>query len=169
MVAPGIVDERPGRERQLVRFLAFGIVALVAVVGLSARLVYLQLVNGQTYSQQAVTNSTVQQAIPSTRGLIYDRNGLPLVVNVPSYTVEIRPSDLPFDKRPAIVAQLSSLLKMDPADINAEIDGNPGSTFDLVRIAQGVPVATANLIAEEHLDLPGVEVSVDALRDYTEG
>ena len=133
MVAPGIVDERPARERQLVRFLAFGIIALVAVVGLTARMVYLQLVNGQTYQQQATTNSSFQQAIPSTRGLIYDRNGLPLVENLPSYTVEIRPSDLPFNQRPLVVAQLASLLKMDPADINAAIDGNPGSTFDLVR------------------------------------
>lgn len=169
MVAPGIVDERPERERQLVRFLAFGIIALVAVVGLTARMVYLQLVNGQTYQQAATTNSTFQQEIPSTRGLIYDRTGQPLVENLPSYTVEIRPSDLPFSQRPLVIAQLASLLKMDPADISAAIDGNPGSTFDLVRIAQGVPVATANLIAEEHLDLPGVEVSVDALRFYTQG
>ncbi len=169
MVAPGIVDERPGRERQLVRFIAFGIAALIAISGLTARMVYLQLVNTQTYQSLAVSNSTFQQAIPSTRGLIYDRNGLLLVANLPSYAVKIRPSDLPFSERPAVVAQLASLLKMDPADINAAIDGNPGSNFDLVRIAQGVPVATANLIAEEHLSLPGVEVSVDALRHYTEG
>jgi len=169
VVAPGIVDERPERERQLVRFLAFGIIALVAICGLTARMVYLQLVNGQTYQQAAVSNSTVQQEIPSTRGLIYDRNGVPLVENLPSYTVEVRPSDLPFNQRPVIVAQLASLLKMDPADINAAIDGNPGSTFDLVRIASGVPVATANLIAEEHLELPGVQVAVDAQRFYPEG
>ena len=169
MVAPGIVDERPERERQLVRFLAFGIIALVAICGLTARMVYLQLVNAQTYQQAAVSNSTVQQEIPSTRGLIYDRNGVPLVENLPSYTVEVRPSDLPFNQRPVIVAQLASLLKMDPADINAAIDGNPGSTFDLVRIASGVPVATANLIAEEHLELPGVQVAVDAQRFYPEG
>jgi len=169
VVAPGIVDERPGRERQLVRFIVFGIAVLVAVSGLTARMVYLQLVSGQTYQQLATSNSTFQQAIPSTRGLIYDRNGLLLVANLPSYSVKIRPSDLPFSQRATVVAQLSSLLKMDPADINTAIDGNPGSNFDLVRIAQGVPVATANLIAEEHLALPGVEVSVDALRHYTEG
>jgi penicillin-binding protein 2 len=169
VVAAGLVDERPGRERQLIRFIAFGIAALLAIGGLTARMVYLQLVSGQTYQQLATSNSTFQQAIPSTRGLIYDRNGLLLVANLPSYTVEIRPSDLPFSQRATVVAQLASLLKMDPADINAAIDGNPGSTFDLVRIAQAVPVATANLIAEEHLDLPGVEVSVDALRHYTNG
>ena len=169
MVAPGIVDERPGRERQLVRFIAFGIAALIAISGLTARMVYLQLVRTQTYQSLAVSNSTFQQAIPSTRGLVYDRNGLLLVANLPSYAVKIRTSDLPFSQRPVVVAQLASLLKMDPADINAAIDGNPGSNFDLVRIAQGVPVATANLIAEEHLSLPGVEVSVDALRHYTQG
>jgi penicillin-binding protein 2 len=169
VVAPGIVDERSGRERQFVRFIVFGIAALVAISGLTARMVYLQVVSGPTYQQLATTNSTFQQAIPSTRGLIYDRNGLLLVANLPSYTVKIRPSDLPFSERAGVVAQLASLLKMDPADINAAIDGNPGSTFDLVRIAQGVPVATANLIAEEHLVLPGVEVSVDALRHYTQG
>ena len=168
MVAPGIVDERPGRERQLVRFIAFGIAALIAISGLTARMVYLQLVSAQTYQKLAVSNSTFQQEIPSTRGLIYDRNGLLLVANLPSYSVKIRPSDLPFSQRATVVAQLASLLKMDPADINASIDGNPGSTFDLVRIAQGVPIATANLIAEEHLVLPGVEVSVDALRHYTQ-
>jgi penicillin-binding protein 2 len=168
VVAPGIVDERPGRERQLVRFIAFGIAALIAISGLTARMVYLQLVSAQTYQKLAVSNSTFQQAIPSTRGLIYDRNGLLLVANLPSYSVKIRPSDLPFSQRATVVAQLAALLKMDPADINASIDGNPGSTFDLVRIAQGVPIETANLIAEEHLTLPGVEVSVDALRRYTQ-
>ena len=151
------------------RFLTFGIVVLVAAFALTIRMVYLQLVSGTTYTQLATSNSTFQQAIPSTRGLIYDRNGLLLVSNQPSYTVEIRPSDLPFDQRATVVAQLASLLKMDAADINSAIDANPGSTFDLVRIASGVPVATANLIAEEHLDLPGVQVTVDALRHYTEG
>jgi penicillin-binding protein 2 len=49
------------------------------------------------------------------------------------------------------------------------IDGNPGSRFDLVRIAQGVPVTTANLIAEERQALPGVEVAVESKRRYVDG
>ncbi len=49
------------------------------------------------------------------------------------------------------------------------IDGNPGSRFDLVRIAQDVPVATANLIAEERQALPGVEVAVESKRHYVDG
>jgi penicillin-binding protein 2 len=171
VVAPAgtLADERPGRERQLIRFVAFGIAVLIGVSGLTARLVYLQFVRGQVYQARAEQNRTVTQAIPSTRGLIYDRNGRLLVSNDPSYAIKIRPSDLPFTQRDEIVTRLSALLGIDAADINMTIDSNPGSRFDLVRIAQGVPVATANLIAEEHLAMPGVEVSVESKRHYTDG
>lgn len=89
MVAPSIVDERPSRERQLIRFLAFALVVLVGISGLTARLVYLQFVRGQVYQAQAEQNRTVTQAIPSTRGLIYDRKGRLLVSNEPTYAIKI--------------------------------------------------------------------------------
>ena len=167
--AGSLVDERPARERQLIRFVVFGLVVLIGVSGLTARLVYLQFVRGQVYQARAEQNRTVSQSIPSTRGLIYDRNGRLLVSNDPSYAIKIRPSDLPFSRRDEVVTRLSSMLGIDAADINVTIDSNPGSRFDLVRIAQGVPVATANIIDEEHLLLPGVEVSVESRRHYTDG
>ena len=58
---------------------------------------------------------------------------------------------------------------MPAADINATIDGNPGSTFDLVRIASDVDEQTARLISEAGSDLPGVEVAVEARRQYADG
>ena len=155
MVAPAIVDERPSRERQLIRFLVFGIAVLIGVSGLTARLVYLQFVRGEVYQARAEQNRTVAQALPSTRGLIFDRRGRQLVTNEPSYAVKIRPSDLPFSQRDEVVARLSALLGIEQSEINISIDGNPGSRFDLVRIAQDVPVQTANIIAEERLALPG--------------
>jgi penicillin-binding protein 2 len=164
-----IPGDRPVADRRILRFVAFGIAVVLGVSGLTARLFYLQITHVDTFVKQATQNSTVQVAIPSTRGLIYDRNGVPLVVNDPSYAIKVRPSDLPDTQRDAVVAQLATLLKMDPGDINAAIDGNPGSRFDLVRIAQGVPKATADLIAEESTNLPGVEVSVETQRRYLDG
>ena len=169
MVAPAIVDERPSRERQLIRFLVFGIAVLIGVSGLTARLVYLQFVRGEVYQARAEQNRTVAQALPSTRGLIFDRRGRQLVTNEPSYAVKIRPSDLPFSQRDEVVARLSALLGIEQSEINISIDGNPGSRFDLVRIAQDVPVQTANIIAEERLALPGVEVAVESKRHYVDG
>src|SRR5439155_17517648 len=77
--------------------------------------------------------------------------------------------DLPETRRDEVVARLSSLLKMNVGDINATIDGNPGSSFDLVRIASDVPEATAQLISESSDTLPGVEVETEARRQYPEG
>jgi penicillin-binding protein 2 len=164
-----IPGDQPTADRRILRFVAFGIAVMLGVSGLTARLFYLQITHVDTFVKQATQNSTVQVEIPSTRGLIYDRNGLPLVVNDPSYAIKVRPSDLPNAQRDAVVGQLATLLKMDPGDINAAIDGNPGSRFDLVRIAQGVPKATADLIAEEGTNLPGVEVSVETQRRYLDG
>ena len=71
MVAPSttLVDQRPGRERQLVRFIVFGLVVILGISGLTARMIYLQFVRGQVYQAKAEENRTVTQAIPSTRGL----------------------------------------------------------------------------------------------------
>ncbi len=60
------------------------------------------------------------------------------------------------------------MLGMDAAAINTIIDSNPGSSFDLVRIAGDVEESTARIISESSSQLPGVEVVVEARRHYTE-
>ena len=126
VVAPAIVDERPARERQLIRFLAFGI-AVADRRQRPDRAARLPAVRArrQVYQAQAEQNRTVTQALPSTRGLIYDRTGRLLVTNEPSYAIKIRPSDLPFSMRDEVVARLSALLGIDQADINVTIDCEP--------------------------------------------
>jgi penicillin-binding protein 2 len=167
MVSTGFPSR--AEHRRPSRFVIFGLVVVLAITGLTARLFYLQIANGAAYAGLAHQNRTTLQPLVSSRGLIYDRAGNELVRNVSSFAVKIRPADLPLSRRPEVVTRLASLIGMDPADINIAIDSNPGSRFDLVRIAQDVPRATADLIAESRLDLPGVEVVVEARREYTEG
>jgi penicillin-binding protein 2 len=163
------LEGRRPYERQLSRFLLFGLAIVIAVGTLGIRLFYLQVINGGQFSTLAEGNRTVLQAIPSSRGLIYDRDGATLVTNVPTFAVKVRPADLPEERRDEVVGRLSALLETPVADINAAIDGNPGSRYDLVRIAQDVPKEMANLIAEADFELPGVEVVVEARRQYADG
>jgi penicillin-binding protein 2 len=163
------VDGRSAPSRPGSRFLVFGIAAIVAIGGLTTRLFYLQIVSGGQFTALSQVNREVSQAIPSSRGLIYDRAGRTLVTNVLTYAVKVRPVDLPETRRDEVVARLSALLKMNVGDINATIDGNPGSSFDLVRIASDVSEATAQLISESADTLPGVEVETEARRQYPEG
>jgi len=163
------LDTRQGRDRRVTRFIAFGLVAVIAVGILTARMFYLQVANTGQYVSLAESNRRVEQAIPSTRGLIYDREGRLLVSNVPSFAVKIRPADLPLSERDVVAGRLSGLLGIGAADIIATLDSNPGSRFDLVRIAQDVPEDTARLISESGFDLPGVEVVVETRREYPTG
>jgi penicillin-binding protein 2 len=168
-VSSTYLDGRPEVSRPLSRFLVFGLAVVIGLSALTARLFYLQVLNGGQFATLAEGNRTIIQAIPSSRGLIYDRNGEVLVTNVPTFAVKVRPADLPEERRDEVVARLSALVGTPIPDINALIDGNPGSRFDPVRIAQDVPKATANLIAEAGFELPGVEVVVEARRQYTDG
>jgi penicillin-binding protein 2 len=164
------LDGRPNvPARRFSRFIVFGLVIVLGVGMLTARLFYLQIANGTEYSEISARQRTVLEPIVAPRGLIYDRNGRLLVSNVPTFAVKVRPADLPNTKRDEVVARLGALLTVDPADINAAIDGNPGSAFDLVRIAQDVDQSTAQLISEAGFELPGVEVAVEARRQYTDG
>ncbi|HEY7133332.1 MAG TPA: penicillin-binding protein 2 [Candidatus Limnocylindrales bacterium] len=163
------LDGRHEYSRPNTRFLVFGLAMILAIGGLTTRLFYLQIVNGGQFAALSEGNRTASEAVPSARGLIYDRNGVALVKNVPTFAVKIRPVDLPEQRRDEVVARLATLLKMDPADINGAIDSNPGSRFDLVRVATDVPDATARLLAEAGDALPGVEVVIEARRQYPEG
>jgi penicillin-binding protein 2 len=163
------LDRRQPTSRPGMRFLVFGLAAILAIGGLTTRLFYLQIVSGGQFAALSETERTAFQAIPSSRGLIFDRTGKTLVTNVPTYVVKIRPVDLPEERRDEVVARLAALLNVDTADINAAIDGNPGSRFDLVRVASDVPETTARLISEAGDALPGVEVVVEARRQYPDG
>ena len=163
------LDEQPRLIKRPARFIAFGMVVLLAVGGLTARLFYLQIVDGGRFATLSTRNRTVEEAIPAPRGLIYDRAGRVLVTNVPTYAVKLRPADLPQNLRPEVVERLAALLDMGVGEINASIDSNPGSNFDLVRIAGDVNERTALLISEASFELPGVEIAVEARRQYTYG
>ena len=162
------LDGRSSEERSPIRFLAFGLAVVIAASVLTVRLFALQIASGGRTTPTEI-NRTANQAIPSTRGVIYDRNGVPLVTNVPGYTVKLRPADLPEERRTEVVDRLAALLGLTPADINVIIDSNPGSRFDLVRIASDVDPNVASFISESRLDLPGVEVVVESRREYTTG
>jgi penicillin-binding protein 2 len=157
------------RGRPLGRYLAFALVIVIATTALTVRLGYLQLVEGGEYTAQQERQRTVLEAVPSTRGLIYDRRGEALVINVPTYSVKIRPADMPMSVREPIVGRLAALLGIDATEIITTIDSNPGSRFDLVRIASDVPEDTARVISESSVDLPGVEVVVETRRSYPLG
>ncbi len=163
------LDRRVEPARRLSRFLVFGLAVVIALSALTARLFYLQIANGVEFTAMAEQNRTALEAIPAPRGLIFDRDGRALVRNAAMYSVKVRAADIPEERRDEVVERLAALLAIDVSEINSAIDANPGSRFDLVRVAEDVDEATAGIIAESRTELPGVEVVVEATRSYPQG
>jgi len=162
-------------ERRPARFVAFALATVLVLGGLTTRLFAMQLTGSPAAAPAAVVpvveagRRVVTEAVPSTRGLIYDRTKRLLVENVPTFIVSVLPADLPLTQRPQVVGRLAGLLNVAATTITETLDGATGSRFDPVPIAHDVPEQTARLISEDSLTLPGVEVAVEARRDYLDG
>lgn len=159
-------DGRLDLRRSRGRFIAFGVVAALLVLGLGGRLFQLQIVNGEVYTGRAVADRTVEVAIPAPRGLVFDRSGSPVAVNTPSWTVRVRPADLPDADRRRVLARVAELTGTSGARLRARLEAFVGSPFDLVPIERGVTREAALLIGEESDDLPGIVVAVEPTRRY---
>jgi penicillin-binding protein 2 len=71
------------------------IMVSVLIFGLVVRLVYLQIVGHEHYALLAKNNRIKVSSVPPTRGIIYDRKGRVLAQNLPSYSLEIVPEQVP--------------------------------------------------------------------------
>ena len=97
------------QRNSIQRWRLYVIYVLVALIfGYYAlRLFNIQVVKGADYVARADENRTTDISVPTTRGIIYDRNGFVLARNVASYNVTIVPADLPGD--PTVLGNATKL------------------------------------------------------------
>ncbi len=170
------------------RFVPFYLAMIAAVFVLGGRLVYLQGIRGDEFDASARDNSQNKINIAAPRGVIYDRNGVPLARNVPSYNITITPAYLPddtgrlLDLYQYLSEQTGVPVNTPPLDAGAAggdtqpqkgianlVAENEGFPYKPIRVAKDVPQDRAFIIREKLRDLPGVGVEVLPLRDYPTG
>ena len=163
------------------RFLIFRAIVVLAFALLTAQLWRLQMVHGDDYRLEADRNRFRLVSVDAPRGVIYDRQGHILARNQPSFAVAIVPADLPSEKEETVFARLSDLLGLPASSQSASaggspragikelVDGGRAAPFSPVIIKTNVPRDVAFIIEEEHLELPGVHVQIEPIRQYPDG
>ena len=159
-------DGRVDLHRSRARFTAFAAVAVLLLLTLGGRLFHLQVVQGEEYARRAAADRTVEVPLPAPRGLVFDRAGRPVAANAPSWTVKVRPADLPDRSRARVLARVARVTDADLAALRQRLEAFRGSPFDLVPIERGVGREAALILAEEAESLPGIVVEVDPMRLY---
>ncbi|MGB8983083.1 MAG: penicillin-binding transpeptidase domain-containing protein [Anaerolineales bacterium] len=167
---------------------------LVAVViGLTSRLLTLQVFEDQTWIDQSVDNYTYEISDPAARGIIYDRNGYILARNVASYNVVITPAGLPDDEadiqrvyrevseltgvpvggpvtdETLASAKLYSACVPGPSIADMVALGESLAPYTAVKISCNISEELARVIREKSVDWPGVTLEIEPIRDYPTG
>jgi penicillin-binding protein 2 len=154
-------------------FVAFVVLALGVLV---MRLVQVQIVGGEGYRAAAMANQVRLIPVAAPRGIIYDRHGVVLVRSRPSFVVGLIPSQVA--DVDAELTTLSQALGIDVAVLRYRLLHHHGvnyrgfdevvtyEPYGPVLLAEDLPVAKVARLSEVLNDLPGVDLEVQATRDY---
>ena len=116
MATGGRIQNREA-ERYALRTRVY--VAGAVILGLSfvllARLFWLQFFHYEYYSTRAEDNRLRVEVVQAVRGLIYDRNGVVLAENLPSFSLEIVASEV--KDMPGMLKRIGKLIELQPADL----------------------------------------------------
>jgi penicillin-binding protein 2 len=118
MAAPSTLKDHFRETRLFTQRAIVALVLILILLGiLIARLVNLQIFEHNTYTVLSDKNRVHLRAVPPTRGLIYDRNGVLLAQNLPSYRLEIVPEQI--EDMDATLAQLGEIIAIREEDLQS--------------------------------------------------
>ena len=159
---PGRPD--PGRRRVI----AMAIIVSVALVTIVCQLWYLQVLEGGRFQEASDKNRIRVRPIAAPRGILFDRNGLPLVDNRPAFTLSLIPRELDRDpiQRDVTLGRLASLLQIPFADLQDAVAKVSPDSILPVRVRRGLSMDDVAKVEEWKLELPGVIVEVEPQRAY---
>lgn len=129
------------------------------------RLWQLQILDGDKYKRLSEDNRLRILKTPAPRGIIYDRNGMPLVKNIPFFSVSIITDDF----KGIDTGSLSALLGLSKKDIEEKLNRKDNSPFVPVKLKQGLSFEEIARIEARRSDFPGLFVETDVGREYLFG
>jgi penicillin-binding protein 2 len=155
-------NEQPEAKRV---FTFVNIAMAVAFALIFVRLWHLQIIKGDDFRNLSENNRIRIQDIPAPRGILYDREGTPLVDSFPAFDVSLYRQDL---RRPeTLIRPLSQTLSLDQEKLQARMaaakDLPPSQAF---KIKTNISREELAQVETRRLDLPGVMVDVVIRRNY---
>ncbi|MFD6876152.1 MULTISPECIES: penicillin-binding protein 2 [unclassified Streptomyces] len=159
------------------RLVVIQVVVFSLLLTLGGRLWYLQVRNGQEYTDEAKNNHVQQVIQPAVRGSILDSRGVPLADNATHLVVSAGRTELLAmkDKGKGVLTRLAGILGMDPQEVLDKVrlcDAKTkqpcwnGSPYQPIPISDEATTEQALQIREHPEDFPGITAEATALRRY---
>jgi len=154
------------QEQQLffTRVIAAAVIIVLLSGVLVARLVVLQVVEYERFVELSQGNRFRLEPLPPTRGIIYDRNGLVIAENLPSWELVAIAEEI--DNLDATLKQLEALGLVDPGEhktLRDLVRGHRG--FERVKLSNLTEEQAAKFAVRRHR-FPGVDIEEALARHY---
>ena len=169
-MSPAVRIKDHWREQRMFdrRALVIGALMALATLGLIARLVLLQVVRHEYYSDLSQGNRVRTEPIPAARGLILDRNGEVVAANQPAYQLELVPEEVPNLRDTLTRLVALGLLRSDQIDeLKRTIESS--RSFDSVPIRLRMSDDDVARFAVRRFEFPGIDIKTRQTRWYPNG
>ncbi len=145
---------------QLGSYIIIGILLILCF-----RLWQLQILDGDKYKRLSEDNRLRILKTPAPRGIIYDRNGTPLVKNIPFFSVSITTDNF----SGIDTDSLAAVLGLTPKEVEEKLTKKDNSPFVPVKLKQGLSFGEIARIEARRSDFPGLFVETEVGREYLFG
>jgi penicillin-binding protein 2 len=153
--------ERPDTEKIALS----GYLIILGFLLILLRLWQLQILQGSEMRKVSETNRLRIIGVPAPRGIIFDRNNIPLVKNAPYFCASVIPQEFSQEN----IASLSLLLDVPETDLYDRITRKAASPFTPVRIKERLTFSEVSYIEARRSDFPGLLIEVETSREYIYG
>ncbi len=150
------------------RLVVTAIFVVLSIIILVARLVYLQIIHQQHYATLSDNNRVSIKPIQPIRGLIYDRNGVLLAENIPSFTLELVPEHI--KDIPELIKKLQTIITITDTDVkrfNKKLKRK--RRFEGVTLRYRLNEDEVARLSVKQYTMPGVEIHAELSRYYPLG
>ncbi|MCL5291841.1 MAG: penicillin-binding protein 2 [Actinobacteria bacterium] len=149
------------------RLFGFVVFAVLVFSVLLGRLWFMQVMQGESYQKQADSNRRRIIPIDAPRGYIYDRNHKVLVSNRPGLAISVMPTIAQVNK--GVIDRLAVLTGMTTKEINDKLSATNADPLKPRVIKRDVDKKIVAYISEHQADFPGVDLTVETIREYPLG
>jgi penicillin-binding protein 2 len=151
-------------SKQRIMVISFVVGAIFFVLLL--RLWHLQILNADDYRSMSENNRLRFVPIAASRGAIMDRSGKVLVSNRPSFSLAVVPQEV--KDKDGLLDRLARLIGLDRAELEERWNKVKGrAKYYPVVLASNISRDQVEIIEENRLRLPGVEIEMKPVREYS--
>jgi len=148
------------------RIYVFLLALLCAFFLIAARLWYLQVIKGGSFAEQSKNNRQRTVSVPPARGIIRDRNQVPLATNRPAFNIQMYLQDV--TEVDATIEHLADILDVSPDDLHHQLHKQGGPRFRPRVLVRDATREQVERVLSRRLSLPGISVSHYPIRFYNE-